>query len=74
MLEEHHVFAVVCRIVSEQQMKTSSPGETGGAILGRHAWRRQHRIGGALHLLEKLYVRSRSLLSRGEVARLTPRT
>jgi hypothetical protein len=64
VLEEHHIFAVVCRIVAAQPGEATPAQETGEAILGRHAWRRQHRIGGALHMLEKFYVRSRSLLDR----------
>lgn len=64
VLEEHHIFAVVCRIIAAQPLEVTPAQEAGAAILGRHAWRKQHRIGGALHMLEKLYVRSRSLLGR----------
>lgn len=65
VLEEHHLFAVVCRIIAAALPSAATPPqEAGEAVLGRHAWRRQHRIGGALHMLEKFYVRSRSLLGR----------
>jgi len=61
VLEEQHIFAVICRIISSSV--TLTPGHVGnnGIILSRHAWRKRHKIGAARHLLEKLYVRGRSL-------------
>jgi hypothetical protein len=62
VLEEQNLFAVTCQIIAGNH-----EGETrrqAGPILGRHAWRKQHKIGGAAHLLEKFYVRCRSLLGK----------
>ena len=40
------------------------PGAAAGTrLLGRHAWRRAHPLGGALHMGEKLWVRARALLA-----------
>jgi len=64
VLEEHHVFAVLCRIIAGNRGDEDSRVERGESIVGRHAWRRQHKTGGAVHLLEKLYVRGRSVLGR----------
>lgn len=64
ILEEQHIFAVSCRIISSGVPGNGIPSERKDAILGRHAWRKQHKIGGILHLLEKLYVRGRSLSQR----------
>lgn len=62
VLEVQNVFAVTCRIIAGNHEDKAR--RHGGPILGRHAWRKQHKIGGAAHLLEKLYVRSRSLLGK----------
>lgn len=64
VLEEQNIFAVTCRIISERHSDTAFPATQGGSILGRHAWRKRHKIGSIAHLLEKLYVRSRSLLGK----------
>lgn len=59
VLEEQHVFAVVCRIISaDDGSDTRRPVRA--SILGRHAWRRRHPFGALVHVLEKLYVRTRS--------------
>lgn len=61
VLEEQHLFAVTCEIISGSVPRTPGPVECNGIILGRHAWRKQHKMGGIAHMLEKLYVRGRSL-------------
>lgn len=64
VLEEQNIFAVSCRIISSDHSGEILPHDRDGLILGRHAWRRQHKIGGIAHALEKLYVRSRSLFEK----------
>lgn len=64
VLEEQNVFAVTCGIISGNHAGGWPIQEGYGSILGRHAWRKQHKIGAMGHLLEKLYVRSRSLLGK----------
>lgn len=60
VLEEQNVFAVCCRIIAGSPRRSSSRGNY-ECILGRHAWRKSHKLSGMGHLLEKLYVRGRSL-------------
>lgn len=64
VLEEHHLFAVTCRIISTSIPATGHLSERSGLILSRHAWRKRHKIGAILHVLEKLYVRGRSLANK----------
>lgn len=64
VLEEHHLFAVICRIIADSTSAKISQSEGDGRILSRHAWRKQHSVGALLHVLEKLYVRSRFLASK----------
>lgn len=61
ILEEQHIFAVSCRIISGSVSGKPDLPDRNGRILGRHAWRAQHKIGAMTHLLEKLYIRGRSL-------------
>lgn len=61
ILEEQHIFALSCRIISDNLSSKTGQPEHNGRILGRHAWRAQHKFGAMAHLLEKLYVRGRSL-------------
>jgi hypothetical protein len=63
ILEEQHIFAVTCRIISDN-VSQADDRPANGRIYGRHAWRKQHRIGAIAHMLEKLYVRGRSLASK----------
>ncbi len=64
-LENHHLFAVIAHIIDESVPTIAAPAtSTGKIILGRHAWRRNNRLGAAGHMLEKLYVRGRSLLEK----------
>lgn len=64
-LENHHLFAVIARIIDESVPTVAAPAtSTGKIILGRHAWRRSNPLGAAGHMLEKLYVRGRSLLEK----------
>ena len=64
VLEEHHLFAVACRIIAGSAPAKGGPPESNGLILSRHAWRKRHKIGAMLHVLEKLYVRGRSLAGK----------
>lgn len=64
VLEEQHLFAVLCRLISDSKTSNTCLLENDGSILGRHAWRKQHKIGGMAHVLEKLYVRGRSLFGK----------
>ncbi|MDP2110916.1 MAG: glycosyltransferase family 10 [Thiobacillus sp.] len=64
VLEEQHLFAVLCRLISDSKTSNTCLHENDGSILGRHAWRKQHKIGGVAHVLEKLYVRGRSLFGK----------
>lgn len=64
VLEEHQIFAVLCRIIAGNSAHEPCSSKPGGHILGRHAWRKRHRVAGAVHLIEKLYVRGRSVLGR----------
>lgn len=59
VLEEHHLFAVIDRIIAAAPASAFAPA--GLQLLGRHAWRQAHPIGGALHMAEKLAVRARAL-------------
>ena len=62
VLEEHHLFAVLARLIAAAPLPP--PGAAAGTrLLGRHAWRRAHPLGGALHMGEKLWVRARALLA-----------
>lgn len=61
VLEEQHIFAVVCRIISANPAHEPGRQVNNGLILGRHAWRKQHKAGAIFHMLEKAYVRGRSL-------------
>jgi hypothetical protein len=64
ILEEHHLFAVVCRIIAGSVQGDAPLHGHNGVILGRHAWRKQHKIGAIEHVLEKLYVRGRSIVNK----------
>ncbi len=65
VLEEHHVFAVIARIIdaAKRGVEASAPSSPQNidVIFGRHAWRRKHPLGALMHVAEKLYVRARSL-------------
>jgi hypothetical protein len=61
VLEEHHIFAVTCRIITGCVPEKTRLSEPHGLILSRHAWRKRHKIGAIEHMMEKLYVRGRSL-------------
>lgn len=63
VLATEHIFAVCCEIVSCGQ-HSAHDRENVAAILGRHAWRKAHRLGAAMHIMEKLYVRGRSLAQK----------
>lgn len=60
VLEEHHLFAVIARIVASAP-QTAPAARAATALLGRHAWRKAHPLGALAHMAEKLYVRTRSL-------------
>lgn len=64
VLDQQNIFAVTCGIISGSVSGEETPSLRGGLILGRHAWRKRHRVGSILHGLEKLYVRSRSLIGK----------
>ena len=65
VLETHHLFAVIARIINESGPTSADPDASAGKlILGRHAWRKNNPLGAAGHMLEKLYVRGRSLLEK----------
>lgn len=64
VLEEQHIFAVICRIIADGAAPRLIGSAGHGSILSRHAWRKQHKIGAFLHMLEKFYVRGRSLTGR----------
>lgn len=64
VLEEQNVFAVSRRIIAGSTPHAAASAGREGRILGRHAWRKQHRIGAIAHALEKLYVRGRSLAQK----------
>ena len=64
VLEEQHIFAVVCGIISGSASQEAGQPEDNGLVLSRHAWRKRHKIGAAMHMLEKLYVRGRSLTEK----------
>lgn len=61
VLEQHHLFAVIARIVAESSPATAGRSPATTTILSRHAWRKAHPLGSALHMLEKLHVRARAL-------------
>lgn len=63
-LEEQHLFAVVARIIEQSRPRSHSPAQAGVTILSRHAWRKAHPVGAALHMAEKLYVRTRTLAEK----------
>lgn len=65
VLEEHHLFAVVARIVAEAGGGAPHPaaGAVSGRLLSRHALRRSPAVA-LFHGLEKAYVRLRSVLER----------
>lgn len=58
VLEEQHLFAIIARLVNAA---ATGDQAAGGWIFGRHAWRKRYRLGAAVHMGEKLYVRSRAL-------------
>lgn len=60
-LEEQNIFAVLCRIISGNVPGNTDLPNLNGPILSRHAWRKRHKIGAIIHVLEKLCVRGRSL-------------
>jgi hypothetical protein len=64
VLEEQNIFAVTCGIVLASRTGNLPMQGHHGTIVGRHAWRKQHKAGSIAHALEKLYVRSRSLLGK----------
>lgn len=64
VIEEQNLFAVVRRIVSDNRTAGLHAPEEEAPLLGRHAWRRRHRLGSIALLAEKLYVRSRSLVEK----------
>lgn len=59
VLEEHHLFAVIARIIADAGSGPVVAGQE--SLLGRHAWRKAHPLGALLHMMEKLHVRARSL-------------
>ncbi len=61
VLQQHHLFAVIARIVAASAGQPPRYEPATRTILSRHAWRKAHPLGAALHMLEKLYVRGRSL-------------
>lgn len=61
VLEEQNIFAVCCRVISDCPARHPVRSNNPKFILGRHAWRRKHRLGAIMHIFEKLYVRGRSL-------------
>lgn len=61
VLNEHHLFAVIARIVAQHPTPAATPSPNRTQLLGRHAWRKAHPLGAALHMGEKLRVRARSL-------------
>lgn len=61
VLEQHHLFAVIARIVAAALKASTGPGPATTTILSRHAWRKAHPLGSALHMLEKVHVRARAL-------------
>lgn len=63
-LEEHHVFAVIARIIEQSASSTPAPAQARSTILSRHAWRKTHPIGALVHMGEKLYVRGRTLTQK----------
>ena len=63
-LEEHHVFAVIARIIEQSASSTPAPAQARSTILSRHAWRKTHPIGTLIHMGEKLYVRGRTLTQK----------
>lgn len=63
-LEEHHVFAVIARIIEQSASSTPAPAQARSTILSRHAWRKTHPIGALMHMGEKLYVRGRTLTQK----------
>lgn len=60
VLEEHHLFAVIARIVAGAPRAATAPASD-ATLLSRHAWRKAHPLGSGLHMLEKLHVRARAL-------------
>ncbi len=64
VLEEQNVFAVACRIISNSASNETDLSKHDGMILSRHAWRKRHKMGAIFHVLEKSYVRGRSLLMK----------
>lgn len=63
-LEGHHLFAVVARIIERSESSSRSTAQPGRVILSRHAWRKAHPLGAALHMAEKLYIRIRTLAEK----------
>ena len=63
-LEDHHLFAVVARIIERSESSSRSAVQPGRVILSRHAWRKSHPLGAALHMAEKLHIRIRTLAEK----------
>lgn len=63
-LEEHHLFAVVARIIGSSESSPHAAAQPGHVLLSRHAWRKAHPLGALLHMAEKLYVRTRTLAEK----------
>jgi len=63
-LEEQHLFAVAARIIEQPTSDPPAAAQAGRVILSRHAWRHAHPLGTVLHMAEKLYIRSRTLVER----------
>ena len=61
VLEHHHLFAVIARIVAAAARTGAGYTPATTTILSRHAWRKAHPLGSGLHMLEKAYVRIRAL-------------
>lgn len=63
VLEEHHLFAVIERIVRQSGSATVSPSQR-QTIYGRHAWRRKFKLSAARYMAEKVYVRARAIAEK----------
>ncbi|MDX9700381.1 MAG: glycosyltransferase [Rhodocyclaceae bacterium] len=61
VLEEHHLFAVIARLIARAEAGTPAAAPSAHRLLSRHAWRKAHPLGALAHMAEKLYVRTRSL-------------
>lgn len=63
VLEEHHLFAVIERIIRHSGTATVAPAPP-QTIYGRHAWRRKFKLGAARYMAEKVYVRARAIAEK----------